>query len=522
MAFDELPHSSSAETMAIDQQPLKRKRGRPAGSQVAQSKMEYNMPLALLDDGGSSSSSSSNSDKDDDFVPTDDELAIVAQKPVEIHCGGTEDDAEDAIPIKIVRPRRARRQKINLCCGPQRNNSQHIGTGICTSTEASDVNGQKIHASVRGNAMVRAEELLAKLPENYPSFIKRMLKSHVVQGFWLGLPLAFCKKHLPNFNVGILLEDEDGQEHHTTYLGAKVGLSGGWAGFATSHHLEIGDVVVFQLVQSRKFKVYITREHELNTTDDRAPDLLRLEASKESCQSKDDFKYKEDAIKDPIVDHKAPTDDGTGLVNEATTADDGIRVSDVGSNDDGATVFRSFNIVVGSLVLNSEFREDQQRTYYELCRSQRSPLHEHLLKELNLTLVMGMIMETINIADRIRACAAAAEEEGAAAWPCRGDLVVWKKTLESFLALGMNVAFLINRVDDLLRVSVMRSRELAEWDKYKEVKLERARAGRKARALELRLSGVKDALEKMDAEMEEVEESARSDRAFQQLVTAPW
>jgi hypothetical protein len=33
--------------------------------------------------------------------------------------------------------------------------------------------------------MDRAEEVQAKLPAEHPSFVKRMLQSHVVRGFWL-------------------------------------------------------------------------------------------------------------------------------------------------------------------------------------------------------------------------------------------------------------------------------------------------------------------------------------------------
>ena len=38
------------------------------------------------------------------------------------------------------------------------------------------------------------------------------------------------------------------------YLGAKQGLSAGWRGFAIEHDIKVGDVVIFQLVGSMKFK----------------------------------------------------------------------------------------------------------------------------------------------------------------------------------------------------------------------------------------------------------------------------
>ncbi|CAM8943308.1 unnamed protein product [Rhodiola kirilowii] len=43
-----------------------------------------------------------------------------------------------------------------------------------------------------------------------------------------------------------------------TCLG-KTGLSGGWKGFAMAHELVDGDALVFQLIRSTAFKVYIIR-----------------------------------------------------------------------------------------------------------------------------------------------------------------------------------------------------------------------------------------------------------------------
>ncbi|CAN6166177.1 unnamed protein product [Urochloa humidicola] len=124
-------------------------------------------------------------------------------------------------------------------------------------------------------------------------------------------------------------------------------------------------------------------------------------------------------------------------------------------------------------------------------------------------------METVSIAEGIRACKAQS--------PSREDFLVWKKTLESFELLGMNVAFLLKRINDLLDLST-RSREYSEWqEKYKELKLQSACAGKKMKFLELQLSNVKDVLQKADAEMEELESSLkRSDKALQELASAPW
>ncbi|KAK3159627.1 hypothetical protein QOZ80_1BG0049010 [Eleusine coracana subsp. coracana] len=471
--------------MAMDQS-LKRKRGRPAGSKSTKSKMEQKMALVkqrltLLD----SSSSSSEDDKDDDYEPMDDEFGVVVahqHQPIAIHCGDKED-------------------------------------------EVSGVSRQKISASVHskcGSAMARAQEVQAKLPTRHPSFVKEMLKSHVVQGFWLGLPAKFCNKHLPMSDTTIVLEDENGDNHDTTYLAAKQGLSGGWRGFAIKHFLKVGDVVVFELVdlgleeEVPKFKVYIIRANEF-TTADGAVSLLNLEVCKKGKLLKEEesggnlLKYEEDP-KVNTVHSGVPLIDANGIVSEAI---DDIRMLDSDIEFEDVTSFSNFNIVVDRLVIDCKFHDHMRWTYYELCSSQKAFLNKHLLKQLNLTLVVGVIMETINVAEGIRACKGEAS---------RGeDFLIWKKTLESFELLGMDVAFLLKRVNALLRLQTQSRNASDEWQKYEELRLDSARATKKVKTLELQLSGVKDVLQKMDADMQEMVSSAKKrDLAMQELASAPW
>ncbi|KAG2585952.1 B3 domain-containing protein Os01g0234100-like isoform X2 [Panicum virgatum] len=464
--------------MAMDP-PLKRKRGRSPGTQSAKSKMErktalVKQRLALLDSASSSSSSSSSAeiDKDDDFVPMDDELSI----PIEIDYGDSYNE-DEVLASKGL------------------------------ESEKRSLPGQNISANY-GSAMDRAEEVQAKLPAEHPSFVKRMLQSHVVRGFWLGLPTYFCNKHLPKEDTGIVLEDENGQDHQTLYLGAKQGLSAGWRGFAIKHDIKVGDVVIFQLVGSTKFMVYIIRANKF-TTADGAISLLNLEVHKKGKLSKKGCFEDDKAEKASPVDDKVPQSDENNAV--ASEAIDGLRISDSDMDFGDVTSFSNFNIVVDSLVIDCKFHDHLRRRYYELCCSQKSFLHKNLLKQLNLTLVVGVIMETISIAEGIRACKAQA--------PSREDLMTWKKTLESLELLGMNVAFLVKRVNDLLSLPAGPS----ECQKYKELKSERAHAGEKLKALELMLSNVKGLLQKMGAEMEEMESSVkRSGLTLQQLATAPW
>ncbi|XP_051223958.1 B3 domain-containing protein Os01g0234100 isoform X2 [Lolium perenne] len=560
--------------MAIDSQ-LKRKRGRPAGasspsakrgrpagvgSPSAKSKMEQKMALvhqrlALLDSG---------SDKDADVAPaaaSDEKLAVVLDKqPTVINCDDT-DDEEEHVPLKVVPPGRVDSEQKKLPGVPQADNNQNtyiakkkrgrppgskspkgnmeqkltsvnprlalIESGSSNNSSksdmdddpvlmVSDVNCQKTCTSVQGNcgsAMERAKEVQGKLSAEHPSFVREMLHSHVVKGFWLGLPSNFCNKHLPKEDTTFVLEDEDGHNCDIKYLGTKQALSAGWRGFAIDHRIKVGDVAVFQLVSSTTFKVYILRANNF-TTPDGALGLLCLEACKEKNilkeASSNDAKCKED-LKITGVSSKAAHSNSSNLVGETI---DGISFSDTYIDFGDVTSFSDFSIIIDSLVIDCKFSDHLRKTYYELCCSQKLFLHKNLLKQINLTLAVGVIMETINIAEGIRACKAHASSHE--------DFVVWKKTLESFELLGMNVAFLIKRIDDLLSLPAP-SRDLAEHEEYIEMKLERARAEEKMKELDSKMSAVKVALKKIDVEMEEMESSVkRRAEMLQQLATAPW
>ncbi|XP_010495620.1 PREDICTED: B3 domain-containing protein At5g42700-like [Camelina sativa] len=112
---------------------------------------------------------------------------------------------------------------------------------------------------IRDEAIARAEKFQADLGSDYPSFVKSMLQSHVSGGFWLGLPVQFCRSHLGKHDGVITLIDEEGAEYETIYLAKRTGLSGGWMGFAIAHNLAYGDTLVFELVRPTAFKVYVIR-----------------------------------------------------------------------------------------------------------------------------------------------------------------------------------------------------------------------------------------------------------------------
>ncbi|URE09461.1 B3 [Musa troglodytarum] len=126
----------------------------------------------------------------------------------------------------------------------------------------------RVYASdeAREYAQTKAEEVEAGLDPKFPSFVKPMLQSHTTGGFWLGLPVIFCNKHLPKRDATITLIAEKGEESDTIYLAHKRGLSGGWKGFSVKHELVDGDAVVFQLIKTTTFKVYIVRASEYDSS----------------------------------------------------------------------------------------------------------------------------------------------------------------------------------------------------------------------------------------------------------------
>jgi hypothetical protein len=76
----------------------------------------------------------------------------------------------------------------------------------------------------------------------------------IAERIYQGLPVYFCKSHLPLSDEMMTLEDENGDEFQTKYLAQKTGLSGGWRGFSIDHELVDGDALVFQLVSPTRFK----------------------------------------------------------------------------------------------------------------------------------------------------------------------------------------------------------------------------------------------------------------------------
>ncbi|EFH40819.1 predicted protein [Arabidopsis lyrata subsp. lyrata] len=111
-------------------------------------------------------------------------------------------------------------------------------------------------------ALNAAEKFQSRLKSPHPSFVKSMVRSHVYSCFWLGLPSRFCVDNFPEETMEIVLEDEEGEEYEAVYIGRRSGLSGGWKRFALDHKLDDGDALLFQLVEPKRFKIYVFKGNE--------------------------------------------------------------------------------------------------------------------------------------------------------------------------------------------------------------------------------------------------------------------
>ncbi|XP_021296244.1 B3 domain-containing protein Os01g0234100-like [Herrania umbratica] len=401
---------------------------------------------------------------------------------------------------------------------------------------------------VKSALMERAVEVQANLSSEFPSLIKYMLPSHVTGGFWLGLPKDFCLKHLPKEDRMIVLEDEEGIEFQAKYLAEKTGLSGGWRRFSIAHKLLEGDVCVFHLIKTSKLKVYIVRSKgsdEVNV----ALGLLKLESSTEPMDLVKEPKFCE-GIRDeslgnygveenricvettgkslevlPLgiypktIHNNDPTLSSTNLGptpyhSENDSEDlgsevlDGIRLSESIVEFKEVKSIENFKILANGLIINSELAKYVQMKYYELCCSQKSFLHDHLLGGLNYKLVAGVIAETVNIADAIRAAKLTTSHH---------NFLTWDQTLKSFEGLGMKVGMLRSRLDQLMNLSLKAKR-------YQEARLEQVHAKEEKRKLEAKLLEVTEALNRLDIEIGSLEEenADRLELLFQEKASAPW
>ncbi|KAL8209223.1 hypothetical protein R6Q57_008635 [Mikania cordata] len=374
-------------------------------------------------------------------------------------------------------------------------------------------------SKAKSAAIERANEVQASLPFESPSFVKPMLPSHVTGGFWLGLPKKFCLAHLPKHDETVVLLNENGREYNTKYLVDKTGLSGGWRGFSIAHKLVEGDALVFHLIDQWKFKVYIIRVNGANEIDGALAllDLVPCDTNIYQHQIKNGSKILQKVDNMDIDLHKENSQENILAASDQSEDDndyanspvyEGLRFSQSVLEFNEIKCIDDFSIVVDNLVIDSEIPKHFQIKYYDLCHSQKAYLHENLLKGLNVNLAVGIILETITIADAIRACKTDI---------ARDDLDTWDRTLKGFEEVGMNVSFLRARIHKLVGL-------LFESNKLLEAKqIEQLKAEDEMIIICKKLNGLKDVIKNLDVEIETLKLKGKNlDLVFCKEANAPW
>ncbi|CAN1278512.1 B3 domain-containing protein Os01g0234100 [Linum perenne] len=394
-------------------------------------------------------------------------------------------------------------------------------------------------AEMKSSALERAEDFRATLPTDMPSFAKTLVRSNVTVGFWMHLPMRFCKSHLPKTDTTVLVENEIGAEYVINYIAERTALSGGWKAFCAAHKLAEGDVLVFQMVKPLQFKVYVVRGNGSSAKveeDDFVQDTYsrrkQMITVKESA-AKEETEYSRTRKRtgSPLVSlSRENNNEENGLVASEKTNGNPSDHSEkspenpisenmeIVASSEPALDFmdirciEDFTIVVNDMAIDSELSEHHRKKYYELCSSQKAILHRNLLNSINCKLAAEIISGTVDIAEAIRSSSLSSSH---------GEYAVWEKTLKGFQFLGMKVGFLCERLDKLIRLAM--ESEAAVESERREVQMRQARVSEEMESLELKLTELKETRKKLDEEIETLKVTAeRHEVMFQEVVNAPW
>ncbi|KAI7736182.1 hypothetical protein M8C21_001708, partial [Ambrosia artemisiifolia] len=373
--------------------------------------------------------------------------------------------------------------------------------------------------------MIRAREVQSTLGNECPSFIKTMVKSHVTTCFWMGLPLPFCKRFLPQHDSLIVIEDEDGKQANLKFIAYRFGLSAGWGKFAVRHKLLEGDVLIFQLVESCKFKVvYIVRANNSKDVDGVAKVINQDGHSehKSPATVKKNFKSKGrkcssssspplTKVKRKYIRSKPPTQLNSHHTDHPVVnsqVQEGPPKPKFSLKD--AISFKDFSIMVNKECIDTELSEEIRMDYYNLCIGKNEILHNGVREGLYYKLVAGVIGETVNIANMLRNCKLTTKKE---------EYAGWDSSLESFELMGMKVGFLRDRIRALTSLAF----ESEDAKTYAEVKEEQNRNANEIKVLQAKLVELYESNKKINEVMDGLKEKAeRYEIEFQRKVDAPW
>ncbi|KAG9145307.1 hypothetical protein Leryth_008233 [Lithospermum erythrorhizon] len=175
-----------------------------------------------------------------DPLPPSDSLGKRKRKPKENH---------DEVSTFVIRSRKKKPAT------KSRQVLHNIGAkSLSTKQEDGAVEASNSRTPIKSPTLIRAEEVQSSLGNEYPTFLKSLVRSHVASCFWMGLPVPFCKQHLPRKDILVVIESENGEQFEVKYFAEKTGLSAGWRKFVAAHKLLEGDVLIFQLIAPITFK----------------------------------------------------------------------------------------------------------------------------------------------------------------------------------------------------------------------------------------------------------------------------
>ncbi|XP_050211038.1 B3 domain-containing protein Os01g0234100-like [Mercurialis annua] len=432
-----------------------------------------------------------------------------------------------------------KRTQIHADSSPQPNSNSNtqlvlddkLGKSTSNKQKKAVVNDFYNDTETSVSTMERAKELQATLDASLPSFAKVLVRSNVTVGFWMHLPMPFCKLHLPKSDAAVSVEMENGREFTINYIADRTALSGGWKAFCSANQLHEGDILVFHLLKPVTFKVYIVRgsrstkvngEFGKETTPEKQIKSDHAEEDKESGEKAKRLELPDEVLRQNEKEERSlmVLDEGHGAVRPENGFE-GHRDSKMldvivssGSAVDFTDLdsFESFSIVINDLAIDSEISDYHRTTYYELCRSQNSFLHDNLLKSINYKLATEIIIGVVNISEAMRTSKLSSSGP---------DFSVWDKTLKGFELLGMNVGFLRSRLNLLMRLA-NEAEETVESES-REARQQQVRIVEEMRSLELQLTDLQETRERLDVEIESLKENAESQELkFQEVVNSPW
>ncbi|KAM0057898.1 putative transcription factor B3-Domain family [Helianthus debilis subsp. tardiflorus] len=303
--------------------------------------------------------------------------------------------------------------------------------------------------------MTKAVEVRLSLGTEHPSFIKIMKGQAVIAGA-MAFPITFWKLFvLPKVDSEMVIEDENREIYHVKYLYKQPGLGAGWKKFVAGHNLLVGDVLVFHLVEPYKFKVYIVRANDLKKADDLIT-RLNLEARNKQMTSE--------------TNTLSPTRKKTKRAKPLSSSQIISQIMEQLGNNSEA---------LGSEVLGGfrPFKPD--------LPSQEPEVYKGVYIDSELPDDVGMIGETVNIANEMYNCKFTTTKE---------ELEAWDNSLKLFSQLGMKVGFLSERIATRSRL-MFESESRLDIERYMEAKTEHKH--------------IEDEIKRFTDELKKLEESSR-------------